>query len=203
MPQCCLGRLLGAPVVAKEWRLVCEQDPSWQGAEVLSEHMLRTREYSNSAFVRFVVSAFLRPVCVYICKEITCEIIHLSLLRQSLILFLREENGDNTVLCFSDGFHLWLNDNHARLWMFICFFYVSPVVFLLAQTEMWLQFVDYVVDHLLKLQGPPTGCRDGWGATVCTGIHITFWFFFTPLLQHPASNASDGLLLKKKKSMCL
>lgn len=40
-------------------------------------------------------------------------------------------------------------------------FNVSLVVFLLAQTEMWLQFVDYVVDHLLKLQGPPTGCRDG------------------------------------------
>lgn len=171
--------------------------------------MLRTREYYGFFFVLLFLifnlkdAAFLRPVCVYICKEITCEIIHLSLLHQSLILFLREENGDNTVLCFSDGFHLWLNDNHARLWMFICFFYVSPVVFLLAQTEMWLQFVDYVVDHLLKLQGPPTGCRDGWGATVCTGIHITFWF-----LLHPCSSTLHQTLLmvfclKKKINVSL
>lgn len=79
---------------------------------MLSENMLRTREYYGFFFVllflifNFKDAAFLRPVCVYICKEITCEIIHLSLLHRSLILFLREENRDNTVLCFNDGFYL-------------------------------------------------------------------------------------------------
>lgn len=112
----------------------------------------------------------------------------------------REKSMDNIVLCFNNGFHLWPNGNHVKLWMFTRSFYFSPV-FLLACTGIWFSFVLLMIvlwttfwncrDHQrsIEMAVEPQSAQES---------HMTFCFFVIPLLQHSELNVSDGLLFNNQ-----